>query len=434
MRAPVAPLMAGLGLLLIQSVALGAADAQPPWHDAWREKGPMSAEETRALIERLARFVFDNHLKTDRQSPQRGMIYEYFNVARKGHYDQFIQGEALDTMHDGAWFAAAMVNAARATGEPFYRQVLADWQMPFYCKMLNHSDELFTNEGAVARKGARPWGKPWAYQEGEKGFIPYFWDDGGSVSLERRRSNNPLGIRPCHDNLAGKPNPKGLLDGYSLGMSNHMAQDIGVMVMLAWLLFKDGEAPEAHELADTIAEAAMNLHQSRVRHHGFIPMCVAPAALANRDPKLMRRVPDPEDERYWAVDNRYVRALYRFEPGKRYAFPGFADDIQYTYYYSIARSGGDLTKPIAFRTIYDAFTEPMLYRYYCDDQPPAPGINRFDYKGYIPTGMGTGQEWDGFSDTGGYAHLVSAAAQWLFLLSDRRDWAVHNIPETLPPE
>ncbi len=368
-------------LVLMQGRVATAAEALRPWADAWRT-GPMTAEQTRAFMKQLARFVFDNHLKKAPQSPQRGMVYEYFVVARKGHFDQFVEGEGLDTMHDGAWLAAAMVNAYRATGDPFYRTFLTAWQMPFYCKMLNHSDTLFSSRGAVARQGAKPWGKAWAFQEGEKGFIPYFWDDGGSVSLERSHDKNPLGSRPCIDYLAGKPNPKFLLNGYSLGMSNHMAQDIGVMVMLAWLLFKDSDDAADRQLAAEIAEAARNLHECRMRHWGRIPMCVAPAALANGDAALMRHVPDPGHERWWHTTNHYSRALYHFKPGQRMAFPGFADDQQYNYYYGIARSAGKLTKPLAFRVIYDAFTEPMLYRYYCDDQPAPPGINRFDLYTY----------------------------------------------------
>ena len=53
--------------------------------------------------------------------------------------------------------------------------------------MLNHSDELFSGRNSRARPGAKPWRKEWAFQEGEKGFVPYFWDDGGSVSLDRPR-------------------------------------------------------------------------------------------------------------------------------------------------------------------------------------------------------------------------------------------------------
>jgi len=53
--------------------------------------------------------------------------------------------------------------------------------------------------------------------------------------------------------------------------------------------------------------------------------------------------------------------------------------------------------------------------------------------GYIPTGIGcqtilAGTKWDAFSDTGGYAHLISAAAQWILFLDGKRDWDVHRLP------
>jgi len=52
----------------------------------------------------------------------------------------------------------------------------------------------------------------------------------------------------------------------------------------------------------------------------------------------------------------------------------------------------------------------------------------FQEKGYIPTGLGTGPQWDDYSDTGGYAHLISAASQWLLYLEGKRDWEVHKFP------
>jgi len=352
-------------------------DYQAAWTRAHLGK-PMTAAETRGFMKRLLAFIEANHLKKDPNSAQRGMVYEYFDVRRKGRFDQWVQGEGLDTMHDGAWLAAALVNAYRATRDEAYKRFLAQWQMPFYCKMLNYSDELFTSKGATAREGAMPWGKPWAFQEGEKGFVPYWWDDGASVSLERRGDKHNLTHRPCVNALAGKPNPKSLLVGYSLGMSNHMAQDLGVMVELAWLLFRDSKAPADGRLAAEIAQAARNLHECRVRHWGVIPMCAAPAALAGRDAKLMKRLPDPAAKTLWAPGNHYVRCLRNFKRGDRMHTPGFADNQQYTYYFSVARTGGKIPRPLAFRTVYDAYTEPMLFRYYCDDWPVPAGINRFD--------------------------------------------------------
>ncbi|MBM4048003.1 MAG: hypothetical protein FJ279_23120, partial [Planctomycetes bacterium] len=352
-----------------------AADADAP---AWTKahlQAPMTAAETRAFMRQLAQFVFDNHLKKDAKSEQRGMVYEYLDMGRKGQHDQFLEGEGLDTMHDGAWFAAALVNAYRATGDPFYKDFLTQWVMPFYCKMLNHSDTLFTTKRNDARPGATPWGKEWALQEGEKGFVPYFWDDGGSVSLDRVRDKNPLGSRPCADFLAGKENPQFLLSGYSHGSSNHMAQDLGVMLQQAWLLLKDtGDA----KLAAEVAEAAKNLHQCRMNHFSHIPMCCSPTALANADADELKRVPDMSGKNLWTPNNHYLKALAGFTPGQRMPSSGFADDQQYHYYYGIAKHGGQLPKALAFKTIYDAYTEPMLYRYYCDDAPAPAGINRFD--------------------------------------------------------
>src|SRR5688500_13159400 len=90
-------------------VAASADDAIPPWVKAAQAKGPMTADEARAFIKRLAKYVEENHLKHNADSPQRGMIYEYFDTTRKGEIAQFVQGEALDTMHDGAWYCAAMI-------------------------------------------------------------------------------------------------------------------------------------------------------------------------------------------------------------------------------------------------------------------------------------------------------------------------------------
>jgi hypothetical protein len=57
----------------------------------------------------------------------------------------------------------------------------------------------------------------------------------------------------------------------------------------------------------------------------------------------------------------------------------------------------------------------------------------FDRYGYIPTGIGChstlpGVTWDKFSDSGGYAHLLSAAAQWLMYLEKKNDWNEWHTP------
>ncbi len=487
------------------------------------EQPPMTIAEAKTFMRTLAQYVFDHHLKKDETSPQRGMIYEYYDVKS----NLWVQGEALDTMHDGAWFAVAMVNAYRATGDPFYKEILTRWQLPFYLKMLNHGDELFTSERNDGRPGDdRGWrtSKEWLLQGREKGFVPYWWDDGASVSLDMRARKD----KDEHVNFAARndwgnrPNPEKRLCGYSLGSSNHMAQDFAVMLQQTWLLLRD----------PAIAEAAQNLQQCRARHGSpNIPAVRAALALATNDDAMRRSLPEETWKSVATARNDWRRALYEFKKDEPVVIPGFADDQQYRYYVALARHG-TLPQPTAFRLIYDAFTLPMLYRMYCDDEPPAPGINVFDlhpYKfingkpadyrsqrkgpggnprpigsrfgpqnmvvsgwglqalkahpglwdkakteittphffppatekevqaalerelglglrtweaifkqyGYIPTGIGAGNTgggflWENFSDTGGYAHLISAAAQWIFCLEGKRDWEQHALPP--PPD
>jgi hypothetical protein len=337
-----------------------------------------TAAETRAFMKALLRYVEKHHLKTDPRSEQRGMVYEYFDTTRKGQPDAWVQGEALDTMHDGAWLAAALVMAYRATGDRTYKDFLTRHLLPFYCKMLNHSDTLFSAKRDDSRPKGHRFDREHALQEGEKGFVPYWWDDGASVSLERRRERNPLGPFSCTDRLVGKPNPDYRLDGWSHGSSNHLAQDLGVMIQLTWLLLADSDDREDKTLRDEVAAAARHLQECRMRHHGHIPMCDAPAALAWKDGALMKHVPDQSGPALWNPDNHVWRALVAFKPGQRYPSPGFADDQHYRYHFGVARHGGKVPDALAFHLIFDALTEPLFYRAYCDDEVPDPGINRFD--------------------------------------------------------
>jgi hypothetical protein len=54
----------------------------------------------------------------------------------------------------------------------------------------------------------------------------------------------------------------------------------------------------------------------------------------------------------------------------------------------------------------------------------------YNEKGFIPSGIGTGRQMDAYSDTGGYAHLITAAAQWLLYLDNKSDWQQHHFRAT----
>src|SRR5262249_34437804 len=90
---------------------LAPAHATADRTSAAEGKPEPTAAEVRAFMKQFFDYVRENHLKREESSEQRGMVYEYFDVKRKGRFDQWVQGEALDTMHDGAWLAAACVAA-----------------------------------------------------------------------------------------------------------------------------------------------------------------------------------------------------------------------------------------------------------------------------------------------------------------------------------
>ncbi len=354
------------------------ADEQPPL---------LTPDQIKNFMAKLATFVGDNHIRTNKDSMQHGMTYEYRDMRKEKAPECFVQGEALDTMHDGAWFGSALVNASLATGglflgEPVYRNLLEKNVLPFYCRILNHSDKIFSSKTNHARPSSQKlWSqsKEWLFQEGEKGFVPYWWDDGGSVSLERMRDKNPLPAFPSFDQfLQDKiPNPNFVLSGYSLGSSNHLAQDLGVLLQLSWLYYRNYKGMDGDCFRTELSDSAKNLQASRMRHHGHIPMCDAPAALVLADPAFLRLVPDASIFNLKLLNNHYSQALAPVNFDQKYSTPGFADEQQYLYYSAIARHG-KLPKAAAFKLVYDAYTQPKLYKFYSDDLEVQAGINRFD--------------------------------------------------------
>jgi hypothetical protein len=334
---------------------------------------PMTADETRAFMKELLRYVRDHHLKQDPKSAQAGMLYEYYDTSKAGRLGQWVQGEALDTMHDGAWFVAALAQAYRATGDRDYADFLGRWPVPFYLKMLNHSDELFSPDRDDSC-GRVTFDREHLLQKGEKGFVPYWWDDGASVSLEGRMRVGGKAAYPCRDDLAGQANPEARLSGYALGCSNHMAQDLGVMLLALWPLAEDEKAPLAKFRGD-LTDAARNVHESRMRHHGHIPAIDAALGGITNDEAVLKHIPAPKE---WNPANEYRRAHDSFKPGERIALPGFADNQEYLYWSAVARTRREFDPVTAQALVYDAFTLPQLYRAWSDNAPVPPGMNRFD--------------------------------------------------------
>ncbi|QIF04972.1 hypothetical protein [Roseimicrobium sp. ORNL1] len=513
-----------LAAVYLATTLYAQTSAEPAWTRAADERGPMTADEARAFMKRLAQHAVEHHMKKA-DSPQRGMMYEYVWWKKQGQPGGFIQGEALDTMHDGSWFACAMANAHRATGDAYYKEVLVKWQLPFYLKMLNESDTLFDNKQVDVRDEAKDtWknAKEWLLQGSEKGFVPYWWDDGESVSLEMLGKKSERPFFPCTNAFAGQPNPEFRLKGWSHGSSNHLAQDLAILLIQSWLLLHESPDKADQDLAAACALAAKNLQECRARHGSpNIPVVLAACGLLNGDESMLKRLESWDETQPVHFKNAFTKAVSEFKPGQKLAIPAFADDAMYTYYTGVSKHRG-ITWPLATKLAFDAFSIPLLWQAYSDDGPVPPGVNRFDLTsinfidgrpehvrsqrkgprggpipigsrfgpqnmavcgwalqaafidpnmtatvakmveetsgkpipnadvkkwlerelggglrtweavfneyGYIPTGIGCqsampGVVWDEFSDNGGYAHLISAAAQWIQYKEGKADWS-----------
>lgn len=335
----------------------------------WGEE--LKKEEVIKWMKELAEYVEKNHLKKKENSPQFGMVYEYVNTKKIGQLGQWVQGEALDTMHDGAWFTASICQAYRATGDKYYFNLLSSYLIPFYTKVLNNSDTLF-KDGLDPEKIAPSKSKSDLEHKylGGKGFCPYWWDDGDSQSIEG--INQGIHGSECVDYflLNNQPNPENRLWGFSLGCSNHMAQDLAVMLIETYLLTKKPE----------VLLAATYLQEDRSkRNYPYIPVIVASASF--KDETLLGKIVDYSSK--LEPSGWYYNILYNYEKDRTYSAPSFADDDEYIFYSNIIKYRGKVQEGLAFLIIYRAFTNPFLFRYWWDIGNVEHGLNVFDLSGMI---------------------------------------------------
>ena len=440
-----------LALALPAGARAGAPDtsAPPPWAAA-AEKGPMTAAETRDCMKRLAQYVYEKHLKKDEKSPQRGMVYEYLNTKRIGEADQFVEGEALDTMHDGAWLAAAMVNAGRATGDPFYKEFLARWQVPFYCLMLNHSDTLFSAKRNDAYTEPMLW--------------RYFCD---VYDVPPGINRGDLFGLDMHDGTFDyyQSDPKGVrFLGSRMGPQNMIASAWALQLLKArpgiWeerykqkfssdlrvILLDPPPGTKAEKLKAepaTIGAITVNLLGLR----GALMLCGTTKAeevtiriFSRPDAKgTHAAITLKKGESVKAVNDKGEALLLKADLKADADGMGFDLLLPYTvtkgqkpWANGIEHGRYSIQVGDAVRNFYLASREDQVKAWL--EREVGQGLRVWDaifrQYGYIPTHIGRNPFWDGLSDSGGYAHLISAGAEWLLYLDGKNDWDVHHVPAT----
>jgi len=298
-----------------------AAPKPPP---AW------SDDHLKDFMRELARYAVDKHVEKDPQDPQFGMIYELYQVKNGKWY----QGETLDTMHDGAWFATALCMAYRATKDPYYLDILRKYPLAFYKKVMLNADRLF--------------GYP-------KGTVPYWWDDGDSISLEDGKVLN------------------GCRQGPHM-TSNHMAQDLAVMLFNAWLLTRD---PELARCAKYLWDERRNNTDEPASPAAMFVNTVA-AGFTNADESILNQAGgDKYEYQPWS---RYYRGLYEWQETD---IPPYDDGLAFEYFATLTGKWGQrrLDEDFGQRMVEEALTVPYQYQLWMDHRDYEWGLHLFEIQG-----------------------------------------------------
>jgi len=318
---------------VVTAAVIGVCSAAQP---AGTQPAAWNRQELTKFMRELAGYVVAHHMRSD-NSPMRGMVYEFYDPAAKqqGH------GGGLDSMHDGAWFANACILAYRATGDEFYLATLRDWIMPFYVKMLNHSDTLFPDrDGAYSDSQMLPPERAGAC----KGFVPYWWDDGHGVNFDARARKMTtaelMGKWGFTNTLPNRNDRSGKVSGYSHGTSNHMALDLFPMLANWWLLTRDPQ----------VAEAIRNLHEQRIYQFKMdLPFLAIADAVAHGDNKKAFEAAGSYDTAPWPPESPLYKAMVQ---KTKLQLPPFIDDPAGRYYSSATahRVGPGTAKRLAQMT------------------------------------------------------------------------------------
>ncbi|MFO8012406.1 MAG: hypothetical protein R6X20_03775 [Phycisphaerae bacterium] len=277
----------------------------------------------------LTDFVYEHHVVTDASRPVYGMTYEFWRDGK--HIQEF----GLDTMHDGAWWASAMVTAHRADPDGPYLERVQTYQVPFYTHMLNHSDRLFPRMRGRGQD-TKPLRSP------VKGWVPRGWDDGKGFDK------------------SGEPIPP----GYHT-TSNHLCQDLANLLMDVWLTTRD----------PALAKGLAHLRAYKSDYFGPIGPVEFGWAVTNRPADALKRfVPSAFTVHGLAP---CYSGMYRQEPA---TLPAYDDGLAWQYREATARAvrGGGMSEDLVLRAAGRAHAATRAMELYVDARPYPYGLYLFD--------------------------------------------------------
>ncbi len=304
-----------------------------------------------AFMRELTDYVYQHHVVRDARRPVYGMTYEFFKDGRQ------TQDFPLDSMHDGAWFATAMITAHRADPGGEYLPRVLKYQVPFYVNILSNSDRLFPDYGKTSEDNRAP-------EHPIKGRIPLAWDDGEGYELTADRH--------CRRDYNRTQGP------------NHLAQDVADMLANAWLATRDPAIPESLLL----------LHRYRKEYNATVPVIAFAAGITSGDRALARAAEAP---RFAPTDLPGYAGAYQ-QNGEPLA--AYDDPLGWAYGRALALAALDGTMPdeyvvhCAARALGHAQCMELFYA----DRPYPYGMHFFDIQNEPRFVQGAGR-LDGYVST-----------------------------------
>lgn len=290
----------------------------------------MNSNQMRNFMRDLTEYVYQHHVVTTASNITYGMTYEFYEEGKK--YQVF----GLDSMHDGSWFAEAMLIAERIDPGAPYQEMAMQYQLPFYINMLKNSHILFPNKEMREGQDKKP------IQEPLRGWVPRGWDDGLGFDLT---------------------NGKRFQKSYHTP-SNHLAQDLADLLLHAWIVLRNNE----------LITAMQYLYDYRTDYFGSIPHLAFALGYMTDNDKLMQEAPPPKFD---PTDTLLYKKLYLQQFG---GLETAGDHFEWLYRRTAASAvkSGTFNPEVAWQLAAQLDSIFTAFQHYYDDTPWPPGMFFFD--------------------------------------------------------
>ncbi len=318
---------------------MASVPAQGEWPD----------QRLRRFMADMADFVYEHHVVRQTDAYTFGMTYEFFRDGRK------LQAFGLDTMHDGAWFASAMMTAHRADPAGRYLERTQQFQVPFYVNVIENSHIIFPEK--IRRQDKKP------LEEPLRGWVPRGWDEGiGYVWGTDDRFGTVPFKHPKETSVSHHED--GSFRYAYFTPSNHLAQDLADSLLDVWYTTKD----------PALVEAVGHVHAFRDEYFGKIPVIAGAygTMIGDDDLRGWMQLPKFDPTRTLAYRGLYLQ--------HRAGLAAYDDGLAWQYRHAVsdAVKSGRFDPAQAWRFANHLDSNMLAMDLYFDDRPAPWGVFFFD--------------------------------------------------------